>query len=350
MRRRTSPDDLGIEAVHRTYEICMVDRKWAVWEERGFSWWAHRHRQTIWSEPGFVDEGFELFRISARTDFLSDVPFSVAVAEKLAALGRFATVATPVCDVPHRKIQLYTSVFVHQETFDWIIEKLFAPSAIIQVIEAETMAEVLGNRLGAVADQSVHPSSGARVEPDDMLNLVRDIVAPRGARRSPWADTDEFARIAEMLNHTNCYANAGRDGLTAEFPFGSDTCLLQAVGDTEHPRLGSGLLLLLKLPMTLARADAARTTTALNRLEAESRTRAHLLGTWTWDSLGSGYVPTFVSFIPTVLYRENVATNLVLTHRVRARWLAELLGVGEGDVRDTILKHLLAILPPEGRA
>ena len=72
-------NDLGTAAVEEIRELWQVDNQWSVDEDRGFSWWGKDYRQRIWSDPGFDEEGIEIFRLHSETDFIHAVDLSEQV-------------------------------------------------------------------------------------------------------------------------------------------------------------------------------------------------------------------------------------------------------------------------------
>ena len=82
------PDDPGMTVVRQVYSLMRVDDKWSVREERGFRWWGYRQAQQVWSEPGFDDEGIEIFRVRARSDVLHGCRPSSAQLDALGLLPR----------------------------------------------------------------------------------------------------------------------------------------------------------------------------------------------------------------------------------------------------------------------
>jgi len=63
----------GLAVVRYLYDNSRVDSEWSVLEERGFTWWADDLAQRVWAEPGFDDDGIEIFRVFAQTDLVRGV-------------------------------------------------------------------------------------------------------------------------------------------------------------------------------------------------------------------------------------------------------------------------------------
>ena len=69
--------DPGVRSIANLYnEAFCVDKEWSFKKARAFEWWAHDLRQVLWADVGFRDQGIDIFRLCARTDFLDDVKIS----------------------------------------------------------------------------------------------------------------------------------------------------------------------------------------------------------------------------------------------------------------------------------
>jgi hypothetical protein len=105
--------------------------------------------------------------------------------------------------------------------------------------------------------------------------------------------------------------------------------MLQLLTSQPHPRLGNGLLAVLKLPFTTNADEANAVSNQLNFLEATTWTkmRMPLLGAWSTSpqSEDGSAGPTFSTFLPNLVYQPGIAENLVLWSLARARWVRETL-------------------------
>ena len=314
---------MGTAAVAEIRKLWHVDDEWSVDEGRGFSWWGQDYRQRIWSEPGFVDEGIEIFRLHAQTDFVRhvDLPDGELLG-RLSAINMFASIATMVFDPTRKAIRLHSSMFVHEGTTSWV-PHTFATAAIIQPIEAQIRARKFAEVLGGEPDVSSHPVSGIRSEMDDMLNVIEHVYAPQGKKEPPWTNSGEFELTAAHFNNSNDHSMADKGGLTAEFAWGENLNFkMSSVLDQPHPQLGNGVLTRLHLPLFLDSKASAKIANNLNLLEVKSLTRHHLLGGWCAAPVGRYHTPVFVSFIPNVMYKPGLLLQMLLTMGLRARWAA----------------------------
>ncbi len=313
-------DDLGLEIADTIGHSLTLDEQWCVPDERGFTWWGHELAQSVWSEPGFDDDGFEIFRLHAQTDLLRDFDPTPENLANLNALAGFATTSGTLVDGEAGTVRLAASMYAHGETEDWS-RRVFQLVVAMQAAEAHASAGVLAEVLGATVAATPHPLSGARPGPDDMLDVLRDVVAPHGVPSSAWAG-EEMERTLEVVRSSpyTVLATGDESGFSAELPFQSRTSLLTVSTRERNPQLGSGALLLLHLPMTIDEADGVAFATDLNRRELESLTRAHFLGSWHWRNDGL----CFVTFLPSIVHLvRGSLLNLVMSAARRAQWVAE---------------------------
>ena len=152
-------DDLGLQIVDTIGHCLTLDAEWSVRDERGFTWWGKDLAQRVWSEPGFDDDGFEIFRLHAQTDLLAGFDPSH---ENLATLNAFAGLATTsgyLVDEETGTVRLAASMYAHAETEDWA-RRTFQLVVAMQAAHAHLEASVLAELTGATVAGSVHPISG----------------------------------------------------------------------------------------------------------------------------------------------------------------------------------------------
>jgi len=297
-----------------------LDDEWSVRDDRGFTWWGRDLAQRVWAEPGFDDDGFEIFRLHARTDLLRD--FDPAD-QNLAKLNGFAALATTsgyLVDPEARTVEYAASMYAHADTAEWV-RKTFQLVVAMQAADAQIKASVLAEVTGASVAATPHPTSGPRRDYDDMLNVLEAVVAPLGQRPSAWHG-EEMEWITSVMQGGQyvVLATGDESGLSAEFPFQSRTSLLTVTTDAGNPQVGNGVLMILHLPMNIGEAEGARFTANLTRRELFSVTRTHYLGCWCWREDGLHYV----SFLPNAIRTgRGDLLNLVMGATGRAKWAAE---------------------------
>jgi hypothetical protein len=186
--------DLGLDVVRFVHQMLRIDPEWSVWSDRGFTWWAGPLAQHVWAEPCFEDDGFTLARIRVHTDLIDGFTDTDAHLLKLMEISSLATLSGVVHTpgTPSR-IQLASSVYVHAETAEWL-RRVLGWVAAIQNAEAFAFAPNLAKFTGGSLAVSQHPSSGQRLVPDEMLNIIDAKVKREGQQPSFYAGEDMAPR------------------------------------------------------------------------------------------------------------------------------------------------------------
>jgi hypothetical protein len=251
-------DDVGVRIVDDIGDSLTLDAEWSVRTERGFTWWGKDLAQHVWAEPGIDDDGFEIFRLHARTDLLRSFEPSDENLAKLNAFAAFATTSGFLVDEQQSRVQLAASMYAHDETSEWV-RKAFGLVVAMQAADAQIKAAMLAELTESEVDASSHPVSGPRPDLDEMLNVLEHIVVPRGAHRSEW-EGEELEWTTEIVRRGlyTVLATGDAKGLSAEFPFQSCTSLLTVTTEVSNPQLGNGALLVLRLPMNVAEDEGRR--------------------------------------------------------------------------------------------
>jgi hypothetical protein len=311
------PDDLGQHVVDHVFERMKIEEKWAVREERGFTWWGGRLAQRIWTEEPVEDDGVALWRAHAQTDLLRGWSRVEKGADKLNVLARYSTVSGLLLDGKTRDtVRLRSSFYVHRQT-EQDLREVLALVASMQAAEAHGMAQSLAEVARAEAAFTPHPTHGWREEPHQVLEILSGTVEPMGREPSKWAGP-EMERLVQVLQEPPCVLATGdAESLTAEYAFGQQTSLLQVDTSERNPRLGNGCLVLLTLPGGEVSDRSPQAALSLNAAEQASFTRTSVLGSWCSTPAG----PTHVSFLPNALYRPGRLTNFVNGAILRARWV-----------------------------
>lgn len=312
--------DIGIEVIDYMYRRMKVDDEWSNRHERGFTWWPGLLAQHVWADPPVDDDGFIVSRIHIRTDCLKDFPATDKSLYQLAFTASWSTTNGPIRYTDDlSRVQYATSAFVHKGNVSWLQEMLswLAP---IQATEVSINAETLSQLLHCNTDISIHPTSGQRDVDDDMLQIIGQVVAPAGREPSRWAGHEMTTLLKDLERNPYCaMATGDTAGLTAEFPYGSRTSLLQVRTRDQNPRMGSGVLVQLTIPQGKHNSETGAEAIRLNELEHSTYTRARCMGSWCPHETGL----TYTSFFPNVLYREGLLSELTRNMLVRARWVAE---------------------------
>ena len=306
------------------YAKLRIDEGWSVREKRRFTWWGHRLAQRVSVEKPRLFANQLITKLNIETDLWRDVPRTEKTAALVRMLNYNATLSAFVWDEQRGTIRLHASLYLDAENVETVTYLAINVTAM-QAADAYIKIDGPASLLKATPDESLHPTSGRRREPDDMLNVIEQLYAPRGEEPSRFSEID-FESLAKTEPAPWVLATAGPDGLTAEFPFfGSEpvfltlegqvrTALFQVNTDASHPQLGNGVLLRLTLPV-----DADPVT--LNLAESQEWTGFNQLGAWFHSDRGV----SFVTFIPNEMFREGLLENLVWHTAARVKWTKETL-------------------------
>ncbi len=314
---RPAVTDAGQRAVERLYQLSNTDATWSVRHPRGFTWWAGPLAQHVWADPPTDVHDKRLFRVHTRTDMIAGFSESE---RHLTTVGTVARMSTLSSWIRHpqdpTRIQLAAAVSVHEEVEDFLT-RLIALAAAIQVAEAHIIAPTLESVPGWSIAASAHPSSGPREDLDDMLNVIKAMVAPIGQGDSRWAGP-EMEEALQLLQGPPCVLTTGdAQGVAAEFPFPGPggTSLLRLQTTERHPRLGNGCLASLSLPH--GARDAASASLALTLNELELAGDHYSVGSWCSSEHGV----TYVSFLPNAAHQPRALVNIVMSLVGRVRWV-----------------------------
>jgi hypothetical protein len=304
-----------------------VDDEWAVVEPGSFTWWAHRLRQKIVAEKSVTRGGLGIVNIWAETDLLVDVPNESRVEEAVAVLNSTAALNTLVWRPTERRLSLRCASYIYSDIRGWMTG-MFCSGVAMQIAEAEGRAESLQKLVGGKVHSSAHPTNGFRQQPDDMLNVL-------GAFRTGKEDVSPFYGD-EMLSVIAAFekqilVTGDQSGVTMEFPFPDGippTALVRLLADVPHPTYGSGVMLLMKLPLLPSgRLSGAALANALNLGEIDQIEAGYGFGSWCLDvedKKGTAYV----GFLPAAMYAPSLLNNIVVSLSAKARWAHLFLDLG----------------------
>jgi len=300
------------------HEQLRVDDKWSVDLPNGFAWWAAENRQSITivgSEEG--PDGEMAYWIGIETEVFRDVEAEIPE-EKLADLNTvlmMASMAGLVHKPEEGRMNLCSVVRVHEGIREWMAP-LISIAAMIQLLEAREFLPMFGKHLDWTMAESGHPDSGGREVPDELVFGVREILQQTGSGPSRW-ESEEFERAhaAYIQGPPGVLATAGGNGITVEFPYGSQTSLCRFVADQPHPVLENGLLRLQQFPVAgLSESDSIRKALDMNRLELTGMPAGYGLGSYAYNA---GCI-CFSGFIPNCAYRSGLLPNLYFAAAGRA--------------------------------
>jgi hypothetical protein len=325
-------DPIGSQVIDYVYAQMKISEKWSLRQERGFTWWGHTVAQRVWADPPREDNGQPITRIHIETDVLREVSDTPQLLTELGLVNRRATLSALVLDTRTSRLGYHSIVYAWPDGVT-VSQPLAFSAATLQLGEAFMWAEAFAEALGAKVDQSAHPESGLRTEPDEMVGWTY-LLEETGRDQAP-LPPGTFEALAGKQPRPWVLATADDGGLTGEYPFFGptpallcprgrpQTALFQACCAT-HPQAGKGILLRLTLPLE---SDPALPQ-SLNQQEAAGWSGASLLGAWCHDEKG----PTFVTFLPGILV---------------VPWMIELLSWGANSrtewARGALLPFLMTL-------
>jgi hypothetical protein len=322
------PDD-GPAILDELFEALYVDDEWSVRDDRAFTWWPYRVPQRIEVSEPRLSFGDPTIKVTATCELVTGVTAPTETRElAVAAMNQHASMGAYVWDEERRAVRLATTAYLHPENRS--LFSIVVMAVLLCANEANAKAPSLASVLQGRPGERPHPTSGARPEPDELLGFVDQVVVPTGAEPSGFVGLPPEAE--EALDW--CMANSSDSGFTGELPFYGDTpvatlaatgggpvetAMVRMLTDQPHPGYGSGLLMLLMLPDTFERHDAAVLADALNRAEADELTGFPLFGAWCPAPEGSTL--SFCTFLPSVIAQPGLLATLSFYELLRVGWV-----------------------------
>lgn len=315
----------------------------------GFDWWPGDFKVSVRVSGPHPEIEEPYYRLSVRTDYLRDVDVTTTeFANGLSDLNRFAPLFANCSHPPaiqqladqygipksklaleFSKVWLSSVAYVSESSKEWL-PHWFAGVTVLQPIEAQFRAEHSISWLGSGKVDRSSPVHKVRTGLDGMLGVEQEIAA-YGQHQSKWIGTGEFEEIIDKWGRTETTLGIADQGtLLIETPFGDETAMAQLLVGEPHPRLGNGLLGLLKIPVLSDQEAAEALSIDLNYLEnlQWQKIGFPFLGSWAAEKIrvieGVEYfAPTFGCFIPNLTYQPGIAEHVALWLLVRARWVRQ---------------------------
>lgn len=333
--------DVGPKIIHFISEQFHIEDIWSVKESRRLIWWPFRLAVTIWADPVKLDVGHAVCKINAKTDVLKDVPPTDKTYGTLAMLNSHALLNRYVYDPSSMKVSLQCSAYVHDGTASWM-KPYFATAVSLQAAQAHAELNPLVELLGAQADESVAPV-GVRTNPDDMLNILH-FFKKEGEAPSAFLGA-ECANVEKMPPEWCDIVMSSSDnkGATVEFPFPGcvpSSTMLKILADAPHPKIGSGAMLVLRIPAIPGVKQDFQLANQLNLLEMQQWSRVRSFGAWCADVLAKkpAEAIAYVSFIPSAIKQDGLLQNEVMAMGLRSRWLHDYFNLPSEGPDDTPLR------------
>ena len=320
MKKKT-PASLIVK--HLRESVLNVDSGWSVERTGGFSWWPHQQRQDIFIDRQRTEpDGTILDRLVVSTEVCQLGHSIDADHESISSLTRFATLSGIVCE--KKNLRLHSHAWIdksNQPLYDMVLGLV----AGLQIHEAALIANILEQSGLAKTSITPHPINGLRQEPDEIATIVETLIAPMGEEETPWPEKMFEELYEEYFGGPPCLlANAGTTGITAEFPFGTESSLLQSNTDQTHPMIGKGLWVLSSFSLDQIPDAGKLSPIALNAWEIENANQP-FFGSWCAPEDGR---LDFVSFVPNAMKHPAAAMNFILlgigrAQRMSIKWLRD---------------------------
>ena len=302
---------------HLRESVLNVDSAWSVERPGGFAWWPHQQRQDIFVDRRRTEtDGTVLERVVVSTEIGTLANADVANHELIATFTQVATLSGMVCE--NQNLRLHAHAWVEKSNQP-LYEMVLGLVAGLQIHEAAFIAAALEKAGLCQPSVTPHPKSGLRDEPDEIANVVETLIAPMGQQETPWP-AEMFEDLQEnYLGGPPCLlANAGPTGLTAEFPFGTESSLLEANTYQTHPVVGKGLWLLNSFRLCDIPGAPSLGPLALNAWEIEHGNQPYF---GSWCASKNGRID-FVAFVPNVMRNPAAAANFIMLSAGRARLMS----------------------------
>lgn len=341
---------LGVETLKIVRSKLCVDKEWVVAEEQGFRWWAHRLSQRVWcADKGKIKTMLglqDVWTVYIETSLFKGVHLhsntTSYLPPLLPLLNRYASLSAITFDEQTSKVSLRCTVYITQQNYDWM-SRFVANAALLQITLAEHLRENPIEGIGIDStlafDESPHPISGWRSEPDEMLRAA-SIFSAFGDIQKNKILAQDLIRFEELVTLPGIPITGDAKGYDLELPYtGAQTAMdemrrsgrnkasvqtaLFQVFPSQHPQLGEGILMLLRLPTVMKAPLAMETLNHLNQLEATGQGHTQFFGAWAIDKDMETLV--HCCFLPSVFYPSELLGNFVHYAAVRSKWAASVL-------------------------
>jgi hypothetical protein len=215
---RTGEADCGLEVIRHFFDVLGIQEEQCIREERGFTWWGDDLAQRVWSDPAVDRDGTPVWKVHARSDFLTGF---IGTEENLGYVTELAAHSSLggglIRDENHKdRIQLASCLYATEPTQKWA-KGFFPTLAATQAGEAHLTAKLFPALLGCSAAYSVHPVAGAGKH-HRALDILGSWV--RGGKQpSVWKPEDFEDTAVEVAGVHGSLLSVTGSGLTIELPF-----------------------------------------------------------------------------------------------------------------------------------
>jgi hypothetical protein len=206
--------DQGPRILAVLHEHLGTQPEWTVEQGRGFTWWPGRLPLTVRIGEPVVLHGLSVVRVTTTTPLLRDVPTTAATAERIAAHNARAAIDGLAWDPDAGTVVLAADIWCHAGDA-WLDPLVYSASGL-QAAIGESSADELRAEVGGEVAATPHPSSGTRLEHDELVDAGAAFAAA-GDRSTPFTEGDLRTLVRGPLGILP-FAVHGPDALTAEVP------------------------------------------------------------------------------------------------------------------------------------
>lgn len=315
-------NNFGSGLLHELIAALQFDPRWVSDDMQGFTWWPGDFAQRVWCDPGVFQAGSLTFRLHAETNVIRGDGHASRYLTELERDMDHTTLNAIIYDRSNDTFKLHSSVFATEENMAFLKRSAFA-AVLLQLVEAEQVAEDLRQKLGAHPAKSAHPTMGLRPTADPALKNVGAYFVPNGRMPSRWINAAEWEQTEFAIEReAESFISDHKTHLIAEFPWTVGTpgrIKLDVDAREPHPLLGNGLHFTLLIPLEMNPEMAGRMALELNQFERDEWRRSHFLGSWSVH----GTQLAFRCFLPNTLYRAELLPQITISMSVRAHWANE---------------------------
>jgi hypothetical protein len=314
--------DAGLLALRTIFEEMHIDAEWSVVEARGFRWWLKGHAQEIVVSDAVESHGMQVYTLTARTPVVAGVALNDHTVKVMAGVNAQVTTLSAFTLEQDGIVRLVTRMTTHADLVSWL-PRHFALVAAMQAADAELIASGLAEMLAGTPAESAHPDAGPRPEYDELVNIIDGLIVPQGQQPSLWKGAS-IAEAYEILQTISLSSLADDEGVSAEFSYAEQPSVLVMDSTLQHPRVGSGLHVVLTLPSLPFDESPYATAAVLNLLECTAPPTTDLQGGWCVVPDDKADTVAFNAFFPNAFRQAGFATNLALWMRGKADFVATL--------------------------
>lgn len=333
--------ELESRVLAHVHAMLVSDESCCDHDETGFSWVPYRLPQWISVEERPSDAGQPprcLVRVYC--GLVQDIEEAAPAVTLVSEVNTRATTSAIVYSREDRALYEAAAVWLAPSRFEASMQML-AEIAALQATEAHSHAPALADALGGRMAVMGCPERGRREVPDSIFGRWEEVAQLGRDQPSAYRGLPLRRMIGDGQPGWALVAFGDDDSVSGELRFSGDasavslaalgrsggpqTMLLQVFTDVPHPDLGSGALMLLRLPVKFGASEAAGVANFLNEQEVRGASGVSVVGAWCVPANDETAV-AFVTFLPSALATHFDLEDLAWAARGRSQWAFGALG------------------------